>query len=328
MRGALKKLDTLSKYFLMIALSMSFSRSYAGMINPAAKAATKKAIGKIAPPLIPVVSYLLDPDSNLIQESIEDAMLFSGLFLPDAGACSTLKCQEFADQCKVTLRLPEKTSIANVLANDRSKECVDDFLSLPLDVQAELRNDETVDSIISAYTPAIRDLKCSPSSAQVEIAQKGKLLSFQLDFTKTNSHAKLEKISGQQENGEKDRLFYNEQAKAHQLQHCQTPNDCKFFSAKDVGDRKLYAWRSDKLKTSSTALNRQLLKREAIDTPMESFRWARSAMAVADYQASRIYECCHPADTKSKVSTCEKFFGQRMQSYNQVAQKVRAPSAK
>jgi hypothetical protein len=148
-----------------------------------------------------------------------------------------------------------------------------------------------------------------------------------MDFKKDQGRMKLEKISGSQTEGEKDRLFYNDQSKAQQLQHCQSVKDCKYFSADDLRNRKLYAWRNERLKTSSPALNQQLLKREAIDTPIESFRWARSAMALADYQASRIYECCHPMEHETQHSNCEKFFNQRLQSYNNAAQKLKAKSA-
>lgn len=325
--NGLKHHHLISKCFYILILQLLSTASLAGVVSPIEKLAAKKTVRAIAAPLAPAISYLLDPESNLIQESVEDAMLFSGLTPTEAGACSTTKCQEFAERCRVVLRLPEKKSITEVLADKESEKCVTDFLSLPLDVQAELRTDEVVNEILSLYTPAVRDLKCSPRSAKVQISQNDKVLSFEMDFKKEKGRMKLDKISGQQADGEKDRVFFNSRSQAQQLQHCQSANQCKFFSADDVRNRKLYAWRDDRLKTSSATINKELLKRDAINTPIESFHWARSAIALADYQASRIYECCHPTEGRSQVSSCENFFNKRMQSFNKAAQKVRTPSA-
>lgn len=230
--------------------------------------------------------YQMSPESFDGKSFINDS--FADLpFSQTAGECSTVKCAEFRRNCQSTLKLPEM-SLSRLLKQNGIEKCFENFLSQPLHLQSQYREDNTVDELFSNIVPRVVSLQCENSKNQIRFTSKQHKNFDQqvLTLSDQGSPQRLTRTS----NETKDIVLFEGN---EIFQHCKD-NQCKTWELEKVKQQKLTAF-------------------VALDLPRDSFRWAKHNQKIAKGQSQQLKGCCHS-------NQCKAYFDQREQDLQRNAQ--------
>jgi hypothetical protein len=244
------------------------------------------------------VDYLVDPEKANLTDAIAGSNI---LTTPIATAdCDSVACEDFFKSCRTELNV-EKATQAQLLAHKNFSMCLDTFFLKPLDRQAEKRQDATFDNFMSQFSPAVRNLSCTPDSnvVKVEMISEKKIHSQKLVFDSSGSVERV--LRDDPDLKLQDNLVFNN-SKAQLLQRCDESKKClSSYEMKTVQDTSLYFWRDD---------------RYVGKVPIDSFKWAKKSSQLAEHQGTSIYKCC-----QNKM--CQQFFIDRVSNFNRAKERHR-----